>query len=262
LAKRLKKEKVNVDVINFGEQNVNTDKLTTFVNTINGKDGSSSHLVTVPPGPMLSDALVSSPIVVGEDGSGAVPTGMGFEFGVDPSEDPELALALRVSMEEQRSRQEDEARKAAAQSVAETGGTVSAEDTGEDALLKQALEMSMVQDEESAEPTPAVPDFATMTEEEQIAYAMQMSLTSSAMDDEDTATPMETDDGTKSADTDDKKGEQEEDYSEVMNDPAFLRSVLEGLPGVDPESEAVQNAMGALTKESEKKDDKKKDDKK
>ena len=53
----------------------------------------SSHLVTVSQGPMLSDALVSSPIVVGEDGSGAVPGGMqGFEFGIDPNEDPELAL--------------------------------------------------------------------------------------------------------------------------------------------------------------------------
>lgn len=52
----------------------------------------SSHLVTVPPGPMLSDALLSSPVIVGEDGTGASMTGAGFEFGVDPNEDPELAL--------------------------------------------------------------------------------------------------------------------------------------------------------------------------
>ncbi len=55
------------------------------------------------------------------------------------------------------------------------------------------------------------------------------------------------------------QSEQDEDYSEVINDPAFLQSVLEGLPGVDPQSEAIRNAMGALT---QKKDDKKKDDKK
>ena len=48
----------------------------------------SSHLVTVATGPRLSDALISSPIIV-EDG--AVP-GAGFEFGIDPNEDPELAL--------------------------------------------------------------------------------------------------------------------------------------------------------------------------
>jgi len=52
----------------------------------------SSHLVTVPPGPMLSEALMNSPIVVGEDGSGAALQAVGFEFGVDPNEDPELAL--------------------------------------------------------------------------------------------------------------------------------------------------------------------------
>ena len=48
----------------------------------------SSHLVTVATGPRLSDALIYSPIIV-EDGS--VP-GAGFEFGIDPNEDPELAL--------------------------------------------------------------------------------------------------------------------------------------------------------------------------
>ena len=40
--------------------------------------------------------------------------------------------------------------------------------------------------------------------------------------------------------------DDKEDYSEVMNDPAFLQSVLQNLPGVDPQSEAVKNAMGAI----------------
>merc|ERR1711936_848063 len=101
LAKKLKKEKVNIDIVNFGEDESNTDVLNKFVTTINGKEGTGSHLVTIPPGPHLSDALVSSPIVQGEDGGG-------FEFGVDPNDDPELALALRVSMEEQRARQQAE----------------------------------------------------------------------------------------------------------------------------------------------------------
>ena len=42
-------------------------------------------------------------------------------------------------------------------------------------------------------------------------------------------------------DVDDK-----EDYSEVMSDPEFLQSVLQNLPGVDPQSEAVKNAVGAI----------------
>lgn len=50
-----------------------------------------------------------------------------------------------------------------------------------------------------------------------------------------------------------------------MNDPAFLQSVLQNLPGVDPESDAIKDAMGQLLKQDkEKKDpkDPKKEDKK
>ena len=48
--------------------------------------------MTVPPGPLLSEALVNSPVIVGEDGAGVAMQATGFEFGVDPNEDPELAL--------------------------------------------------------------------------------------------------------------------------------------------------------------------------
>lgn len=110
LAKKLKKEKVNVEIVNFGEERDNTAKLTAFIETLNGKDGTGSHLVNIPPGSMLSDALLNSPICAGE---GTVPAGdSGFDF--DPNTDPELALALRVSLEEQRHRQEEESRKSGA----------------------------------------------------------------------------------------------------------------------------------------------------
>lgn len=41
----------------------NNELLTAFVNALNGKDGAGSHLVSVPPGPHLSDALISSPVI-------------------------------------------------------------------------------------------------------------------------------------------------------------------------------------------------------
>lgn len=182
LAKRLKKEKVNVDIVNFGEDNINTEKLATFINTLNGKDGSGSHLVTVPPGHQthLSDALISSPVIQGEDGTGGIGLGVGgFEFGVDPNEDPELALALRVSMEEQRQRQEDEARRAAANSAKQATQAPTAETesgSSEERLLERALAMSMETDPAPPTTTASLPDFSAMTEDEQIAYAMQMSL--------------------------------------------------------------------------------------
>lgn len=97
LAKRLKKEKVNVDIVSFGDHTGNAEPLAAFVNALNGKDGTGSHLVSVPRGSALSEALISSPIIQGEDGQGGVGLGgAGFEFGVDPNEDPELALVRFV----------------------------------------------------------------------------------------------------------------------------------------------------------------------
>ncbi|XP_025902431.1 26S proteasome non-ATPase regulatory subunit 4 [Nothoprocta perdicaria] len=253
LAKRLKKEKVNVDIINFGEEEANTDKLTAFINTLNGKDGTGSHLVTVPPGPSLADALISSPILAGEGGAMLGLGASDFEFGVDPSADPELALALRVSMEEQRQRQEEEARRAAAASAAEAGiaSTGGDGDTdSDDALLK----MTITQQEFGRA---GLPDLSSMTEEEQIAYAMQMSLQGAEFAqaeaaEVDSSTAMDTSEPTK----------EEDDY-DVMQDPEFLQSVLENLPGVDPNNEAIRNAMGSLASQASKESkDKKEEEKK
>ena len=65
MAKKLKKEKVKVDVVNFGEISANTDKLAAFITTLNGKEEATSSLVTVPPGtgPTLSESIKESPII-------------------------------------------------------------------------------------------------------------------------------------------------------------------------------------------------------
>lgn len=265
LAKKLKKEKVNVDIISFGEDAANAEILKKFMETINGKDGTGSHLVTIPPGPHLSDALISSPIVQGEDGSGGAviaSAGGGFEFGVDPNEDPELALALRVSMEEQRARQEAENKESgggagetktetttSAPTTAAASSTPMDDGSSEDALLQRALAMSMDTDEATTGSSGGGPDLGAMTEEEQIAYAMRMSMADSG--EKSTANAEESMEVDESANKD-------QDYSEVMNDPAFLQSVLENLPGVDPQSEAVRSAMGAITSGSKKEEDEKK----
>ncbi|XP_035649477.1 26S proteasome non-ATPase regulatory subunit 4-like [Oncorhynchus keta] len=228
MAKRLKKEKVNVDIINFGEEEFNTEKLTAFINTLNGKEGTGSHLVTVPPGPSLADALLSSPILAGEGGSMMGLGASDFEFGVDPSADPELALALRVSMEEQRQRQEEEARQVAVASAANVTTADSKEsEESEEALLK----MSVSQPETGG--AAVLPDFSNMTEEEQIAYAMRMSLA-----------------GEEYGDAMDTETAKEEDDYDVMQDPEFLQSVLQNLPGVDPNNEAIRNAMGSLASQT------------
>lgn len=257
LAKKLKKEKVNVDIVSFGDHQKNNDVFTAFISVLNGKDGTGSHLVCVPRGSVLSEALISSPIIQGEDGTGGAGLGgAGFEFGVDPNEDPELALALRVSMEEQRQRQEDETRRAQADSGAEAGVAVPAQEGSssgsgapvaqpntEEALLERALALSS---------DDAMPDFANMTEEEQIAFAMQMS-----MQDAQQETPISQ--PAKRQKKDETPMEVDEDINEVITDPEFLQSVLENLPGVDPHSEAIRDAVGSLNKD---KKDKEGDDKK
>ena len=63
IAKKLKKEKVSVDVVSFGEDDCNKEMLGKFIETVNGRDGKDSHMLSIPTGPHLSDALVSSAIV-------------------------------------------------------------------------------------------------------------------------------------------------------------------------------------------------------
>lgn len=121
LAKKMKKNNVSVDIVALGELGEETvSKLSAFNEAVKGGDG--SHLEVVHPGPnLLSDVVVGSPILAGEGGGAAAAATNGegasggggggggdFEFGVDPSMDPELALALRMSMEEENARQERE----------------------------------------------------------------------------------------------------------------------------------------------------------
>jgi hypothetical protein len=73
---------------------------------------SSSHLVYVPPGLSPTDVILSSPIMqdsphLGGFGGGTTGGGAADDFGgIDPSLDPDLALALRLSAEESRAQQE------------------------------------------------------------------------------------------------------------------------------------------------------------
>jgi len=159
LAKRLKKENVKCDFVLFGEATAeNNQVILDFVDTLNGRDGSGSNVVVVPGDAKLFEALLSSPICRNEDGTG----GGDFDFGMDGDDDPELALALRVSLEEQRQRQQQEAQQAqpeaqpAAMDVEQAGGAA-------------PLAVPLHVDPDSLNPV-------AMTEEEQIEWALRMSM--------------------------------------------------------------------------------------
>ncbi|KAI9935027.1 hypothetical protein ASPWEDRAFT_162044 [Aspergillus wentii DTO 134E9] len=116
LAKKMKKNNVSIDVIAFGDlESDQTKKLEAFVENVKGGDG--SNLAIIPPGPnLLSEELQVSPIL-GGDGAGAEGgaggdggEGGGFGFEDAAENDPELAFALRLSLEEEKNRQEKEKR--------------------------------------------------------------------------------------------------------------------------------------------------------
>jgi len=119
LAKKMKKNNISIDVVAFGElTDENLKKMQAFNENVKGGDG--SHLEIVQPGPnLLSDSILASPILAGDGmGGGSGGGGAGgdvgggdsgqYEFGVNPELDPELALALRMSFEEEKARQEKE----------------------------------------------------------------------------------------------------------------------------------------------------------
>ncbi|KIP10551.1 hypothetical protein PHLGIDRAFT_100938 [Phlebiopsis gigantea 11061_1 CR5-6] len=192
LAKKLKKNSVAVDIVAFGEaaEDAHASVLRAFVDNVSQSD--NSHLVTIAPGThLLSDMIISSAVLAGDRGipeevlaeSGAGPSGPaagGFEFGVDPSLDPELAMALRMSMEEEEARR---AAAAAQSSTPSSGEPVSsstpvadaaaAAEDDEDAMLQQALALSEGQDVEMAAAGEADED---ISEEEAIARAIEMSM--------------------------------------------------------------------------------------
>lgn len=53
-----------------------------------------------------------------------------------------------------------------------------------------------------------------------------------------------------------KQEEQPMEVDEVISDPEFLQSVLENLPGVDPQSDTIRDAVGSLNKDKKSSKDK------
>ncbi|KAK4493434.1 hypothetical protein RD792_011591 [Penstemon davidsonii] len=262
IGRKLKKNSVALDIVNFGEEDdEKTEKLEALLAAVNNND--SSHIVNVSPGPSaLSDVLMSTPIFIadGEVGSGfaasvaaaAAGGGAGYEFGVDPNMDPELALALRVSMEEERARQEAAAKKAAEEAVKQEkgeqqstssrnatmtenvdAGTSSPEKKtrdltdDENALLQQALAMSM--DDSSSDVAIRDTDMSDASaDDHDLQLALQLSVQEGAADQSN-----------------------QTDMNKLLADQSFVSSVLASLPGVDPNDPHVKDLLASMQSQSE-----------
>lgn len=111
LGMRLKKNNVSLDVINFANPD-NVGRLQAMVNAVNEgqEDGATSHFLDVPQGiSHITDVMITSPILqpdpIGAGGDGGAGAGANSDdpliaMGIDPNLDPELAMAIRLSMEE------------------------------------------------------------------------------------------------------------------------------------------------------------------
>lgn len=200
IAKKLKKNNVAVDIVSFGCEEENKDKLEAFQAAVNS--GDNSHLVSVPAGTILSDMLFATPIFMEEGGTdtgGAAAAAPqpnivdGFDYsqlGVDPTLDPELALALRISMEEERARveaaaaegnepKEGEDKADAVEEEPKEENEVEAMD--EDTLLQQALALSMQggggdAPQEMDKEEGAAVDEDVEVDDPELALALQMSM--------------------------------------------------------------------------------------
>uniref|UniRef100_A0A915N4Y1 26S proteasome non-ATPase regulatory subunit 4 n=1 Tax=Meloidogyne javanica TaxID=6303 RepID=A0A915N4Y1_MELJA len=140
-----------------------------FINILNGPDGQGSHLLVVPAGDTkLYDAILRSPICEGGGNIGA-----GADFGINEEDDPELAMALRISLEEQRVRQQgggDAPPQVEEQPQQEEDNSMDVgEERGDEGGSKKTAD--------AAEKSQVPPiNFEEMTEEEQMAYALRMSV--------------------------------------------------------------------------------------
>ncbi|OBZ91943.1 26S proteasome non-ATPase regulatory subunit 4 [Choanephora cucurbitarum] len=224
LAKKLKKNNVAVDVINFGQEAENTSLLEAFINNVNNSD--NSHLVTIPPGPhLLSDMLISTPIVAGEDGAAGHFGGSGggdFEFGIDPSLDPELALALRISLEEEKARQEAEA--------AKNGGNTKEGESSSSGAQAAPMTVDNHEDEE---------------DDSELQAALAMSMNDANHDEDEQMEDLDEDDALQRALAMSMKDNQQGEDEEMTSD------ILGSLPGVDKNDERVQKALEDMKKKKE-----------
>lgn len=231
-----------------------------------------SNLVTIPQGCNPADVLVASPVVsegagmmgtaggFGDGGvpggqTGAAPGGGGMDDfgGVDPNMDPELAMALRVSMEEERARQEQEASAPAAPTT-EPLSTVPESLEPEPLLQPQFNELNIASD---STPTNAMDD-DDVDDDELLQQALALSMHDAASSDtapvatpETTQPAMEVETPATSASTQ-PPAAAAQTAAAPQYDSDFVNNLLASLPGVDPSDPRIQTVLQQIQDKQDK----------
>lgn len=254
LAKKLRKDDVAVDIISFGGIEANDAILTKFIDGVNKQD--NSRLLSVPRGAAIVDMLYSSPILIGNEaaaqqqaGGGGAESGdggfgggggggggfSGHAFGVDPNVDPELAMVLRMSAEEERRRLEV---------AAGGGGAATTSSSIAESAPPTSSTATVVEPVRTALPVP--PTDREMTEEEELAYVIAMSMQESAPP-AGSSTQAEAETAPAPTTADPATATFDPAFDAALQDPDFLAQLEAELQGGNAD-------------DTEKKDDEKKDD--
>ena len=241
IGRNLKRNNIALDIVVFGnldDQKMKSDaeKLHDLQRAVNS--GDNSHFVTVPSGlGFFCDALRNTPIFRGPNSGGFDDIG-----GVEGA-DPELAAAIRLSLEEQKRKQEAEG--------AQPSNNLEPAEDDEDALLQQAIKMSMEENPENLE-KPLNPSNA---ENPEISDPVVEGV--SGFENPDFLDDLMKSVGVDPSDPDIQKaigkGKDERTKDDFLDD--LMKSV-----GVDPSDPDIQKAIGKG--KDERTEDKKNDDEK
>ena len=156
LGKFLRRANISIDIINFANPE-NVPKLQALASVVDKDREISSHFMDVPLGmSSITDLLFTSPILgFGGDG-GAGAGGLSEYGGVNPDIEPDLAMALKLSMEEAKAQQKKDQPETTAPIVNAAGSEPALaddemEEHDEQYYLDQAIKLSLMEDEQKVE---------------------------------------------------------------------------------------------------------------
>ena len=253
VGKKLRKCNVAVDIVSFGEVHGNAEKLEAFISAVNKNN--NSNLVTVRPGAVIADVLLSTPMFLGEDASAVSASGFaaaaaaasshaalqgfaGENISGDGSDDPALMLALRVSLEEERARREAQAgAKEDLLELDDMNASVAAVSAGP-GLPSDTTEKFAKRSSPSSSPCALGTENAlTMDEDALLQHAFALSL-----GDLDTSL-IRTEEDLEPHKSHPAPLQSKEDESEHLADTGYVTSTSTTLPGMNPEDRMLQETL-------------------
>mmetsp|Transcript_49163 Transcript_49163/g.81728 ORF Transcript_49163/g.81728 Transcript_49163/m.81728 type:complete len:370 (+) Transcript_49163:81-1190(+) len=225
LGRQLKKNNIALDIISFGEVFENQDKLEALYQAVNNND--NSHLIEVPYGEVIiADWLMGFSFLFGNDfGEGSSSSGSSVNpdearMSMMEQQDPELAFAIRMSLEE--ARQKEAAGKA-------EGGEGSASAPASSAPVPSSAPAAPFDDA-------IFMDDDDMDEEMREAIALSMAAANASAN----ANPSAPADNSSASAPSEPAAPEPNAAAQLVQDQSFLDSVLESMDGDldDPELKA------------------------